>query len=470
MKFVALVSGGKDSFYSVLEAIRQGHELVACGHLAPRRPVHTGDNGADDKEEEEEEEESYMYQTAASETIPTLVEECLGVPLFIRECKGRSKDTSLVYDHAAANSANEEDAATADPDDEVEDLYLLLGSIKSAHPEITAVTSGAILSTYQRTRIESVCSRLALTPLSYLWRIGPQRSLLQCMLEDGIDAVLVKVASPPGLIPHRHLNKSLAELFYSGHFDRLKERFDFHICGEGGEYETLVLDAPIFKKRLVLDQVQIIDTDDGVGILRVDKCHAEAKDGDGIDDLWRSKDPLHDRVREIDGESICDEEIDGNKLTVSTTPPSETDSCSMPPCVRIRHLPRVKVLRGGLAHVSEILSSSVSAPSPDEDTEANLAVEEALDVFSTLRATLSNLFGGTAASRDVVYVHLYLSNISHFAKINKHYSSFFGTILPPSRSCVSVGTGMLPGGRRVMLDCMVQQRIGALHETCFCSR
>jgi len=462
MKFVALVSGGKDSFYSVLEAIRQGHELVACGHLAPRRPVRTStvDSRADEKEEEEE--ESYMYQTAASETIPTLVEDCLGVPLFIRECQGRSKDTSLVYDHAATSgdSANEEDAAPADPDDEVEDLYLLLKSIKTAHPEITAVTSGAILSTYQRTRIESVCSRLALTPLSYLWRIGPQRSLLQCMLEDGIDAVLVKVASPPGLIPQRHLNKTLAELFYSGHFDRLKERFDFHICGEGGEYETLVLDAPIFKKRLVLDEVQIIDTDDGVGILRVNKCHAEAKDG-GIDDLWRSKDPLHDRVREIDGESTYDEEIEGTKLTEPTLPPSdETGSCSMPPFVRIRHLPRVKVLRGGLAHVSEILSSLVSAPSPDEDTEANLAVEEALDVFSTLRATLSNLFGGSAASQDVVYVHLYLSNISHFAKINKHYSSFFGTILPPSRSCVSVGTGMLPGGRRVMLDCMVQRGSG----------
>jgi Predicted ATPases of PP-loop superfamily len=84
MKFVALVSGGKDSFYSIMECIRNGHELVACAHLSPRTQ-----NGTDE-EEEEEEEESYMYQTAASECIPIQVEQCLGVPLVMRQCIGRS--------------------------------------------------------------------------------------------------------------------------------------------------------------------------------------------------------------------------------------------------------------------------------------------------------------------------------------------------------------------------------------------
>jgi len=78
MKFVALVSGGKDSFYSIMECIRNGHELLACAHLSPRN------------QNPDEDEESYMYQTAASECIPALVEECLGVPLVIRECIGRS--------------------------------------------------------------------------------------------------------------------------------------------------------------------------------------------------------------------------------------------------------------------------------------------------------------------------------------------------------------------------------------------
>ena len=439
MKFVALVSGGKDSFYAVLEAIRQGHELVCCAHLAPLRPDASAGG--------EEEEESYMYQTAASECIPTLVEECLGVPLYVRECQGRSKDISLVYDHGSAGNGR-----TTRTNDEVEDLLRLLETVREAHPDVSSVTSGAILSTYQRTRIESVCSRLSLTSLSYLWRAGKQRSLLECMLEDGIDAVLVKVASPPGLVPHRHLNKTLADLFYSGHFDRLKDRFDFHICGEGGEYETLVLDAPIFKKRLVLDEVCVVDTIDGVGVLRVEKCHAEEKEGDGTSDEWSKKAPLHVRIREKDGKPT--NILNGDNVISSGNP-------TMVQPTRIRSLPSVRVLPGGLAHVSGILSGYTSSPTDDEEKEIDMGVQEALEVLSILRQTLSRLpYPGGATPQDVVFVHLYLSNIAHFTKINSHYCAFFGTILPPSRSCVSVGKGRLPGGRRVMMDCLVQRGSG----------
>ena len=35
MKFVALLSGGKDSVFAIMEAERHGHELVCAAHLAP---------------------------------------------------------------------------------------------------------------------------------------------------------------------------------------------------------------------------------------------------------------------------------------------------------------------------------------------------------------------------------------------------------------------------------------------------
>lgn len=54
------------------------------------------------------------------------------------------------------------------------------------------VGSGAILSNYQRTRVENVCGRLGLQSLAYLWR-RPQSPLLAEMVESGLDAVLVKV-------------------------------------------------------------------------------------------------------------------------------------------------------------------------------------------------------------------------------------------------------------------------------------
>eukprot|EP00985_Skeletonema_marinoi_P013518 scaffold6721_cov180-Skeletonema_marinoi.AAC.3 len=110
MKFVALLSGGKDSIYSTLKAIQNGHELVCCAHLAPMQ--------------ENTEEESYMYQTAGSEVVKTQVEECIGVPFYMREIHGQSKIKSLVYEN------------DGDGSDEVEDLYILLEQIQANHPEV----------------------------------------------------------------------------------------------------------------------------------------------------------------------------------------------------------------------------------------------------------------------------------------------------------------------------------------------
>jgi len=62
--------------------------------------------------------------------------------------------------------------------------------------------------------------------------------------------------------------------------------------------------------------------------------------------------------------------------------------------------------------------------------------------------------------QDVIYVHLYLSDMSHFTHINQYYQEFFGSVLPPSRSCVSIGKGFLPEKRSVCLDCMVLRGSG----------
>ena len=64
--------------------------------------------------------------------------------------------------------------------------------------------------------------------------------------------VLVKVASI-GLDPHRHLNVPLAAL--RPLLAKLHAQFGVHECGEGGEYESLALDCPLFVRKLVLDEV-----------------------------------------------------------------------------------------------------------------------------------------------------------------------------------------------------------------------
>lgn len=67
------------------------------------------------------------------------------------------------------------------PGDEVEDMSILLTEVRRQIPSITAVSSGAIASDYQRTRVENVCSRLGLVSLAYLWK-QDQSLLLQEMV------------------------------------------------------------------------------------------------------------------------------------------------------------------------------------------------------------------------------------------------------------------------------------------------
>ncbi|MBA0590958.1 hypothetical protein Gorai_019647 [Gossypium raimondii] len=67
------------------------------------------------------------------------------------------------------------------PGDEVEDMFILLNEVKKQIPSVTAVSSGAIASDYQRLRVESVCSRLGLVSLAYLWK-QDQSLLLQEMV------------------------------------------------------------------------------------------------------------------------------------------------------------------------------------------------------------------------------------------------------------------------------------------------
>ena len=419
MRFVALVSGGKDSIYSALECIRNGHELVACIHLGRPDSVL---------------EESYMYQTAASEVVRTLVEDCLGVPLLLHQRVGTSVNTSLVYDDGDATSK-----------DEVEDLYVALQKAKERFDSVEAISSGAILSTYQRVRIENVCSRLGLTSLSYLWRLAPQKDLLQQMLHDGIEAVIVRAACPPGLVPRKHLNKTLRFLWDTGLLERLHQRYQFHVCGEGGEYESLVLDSPLHQKKLVLDEVEIVESDDGVGDLKISTCHAEDKTEEDIAIIWTPSDGIkvHPTVESTSGAQNQDDEF--RPLTIPASP------------ISLVHLPHVKYSTGGLFHVTEIMAPMAAVSAKAEASEAELAVQEAREIFSVLKKTLER--NGSSA-RDVLFVHLYLSEISHFANINAHYQAFFGTILPPSRSCVAVGNGVLPGGRRILLDCLVQAGSG----------
>ena len=121
------------------------------------------------------------------------------------------------------------------------------------------MSSGAILSTYQRTRVETCCQRLQLTsPRGCLWQ-RPQRQLLKDMSRSGLKAIVVKTATL-GLEPE-DLGLQLMARETRSRFDALHDKYAFHVCGEGGEYESLVLDSPRFAtKRIVLTKTETLTT------------------------------------------------------------------------------------------------------------------------------------------------------------------------------------------------------------------
>ena len=165
MRFIALVSGGKDSIYSIMRCMQLGHECCCLANLHPP-PSAQGD-----------ECDSFTFQTVGCGAVE-LVAQSMKLPLVRAALNGGCVLSSCEYE--------------ATEGDEVEDLVRLIQLCLQKFPDAAALSCGAVLSDYQRLRVENVCRRLKLTSLAPLWRV-PQQQLVDRMLADGIDAVLVKV-------------------------------------------------------------------------------------------------------------------------------------------------------------------------------------------------------------------------------------------------------------------------------------
>jgi diphthine-ammonia ligase len=271
MKVIALISGGKDSTFNMMQCVKHGHEIVALVNLRPpnsqsvRNEVPTDSNSG----EIVQELDSYMYQSVGNELIE-MYAEAMELPLYRANITGQVINTDLEYD-------------PKDESDEVEDLYRILKRVKEELEAklgcpVEGVSSGAILSTYQKNRVENICARLGMQSLAYLWARN-QGELLQDMIDSGLEAILIKVACY-GLVPAKHLGKSIREMrpFMMG----LEKEFGANVCGEGGEYESLTLDCPLFKrKRIAVDDYEMkIHSNDAyaqVGYLLFKKFHLEDK-------------------------------------------------------------------------------------------------------------------------------------------------------------------------------------------------
>lgn len=397
-----------------------GHEVVALANLLPP-DAHTDDM------------DSYMYQTVGHQVIAAYA-SCCGLPLYRRRIQGHPCDQSLVYDGTKG--------------DEVEDLAALLAFVKAEMPCVQAVASGAIASDYQRTRVERVCERFGLVSLAYLWH-QPQAPLLQRMIDAGIDAVLVKIAAA-GLSTQKHLGANLQTML--PFLLELRHRYGLNVCGEGGEYETLTLDCPLFKHGcLVLDSWECVsvleDSMAPVALLHPTSFHVEYKPSDRSADRTSLHTPIEGgsmryfsdggRVIQVPDAFVADLESSRSSAVASSNesaPAAESNNASFDI--------RIKTVHGRLyaSITAEIAMREIETATGGG--KASAIVQSCL--ASCLKRMEASLLESTTAWTDAIFVHLYIPSMEYFAAVNEVYASFFPSIHPPARACVAIPPSTSP--------------------------
>lgn len=397
MKFVALVSGGKDSCFNIMHCLKQGHELVALANLYP--PTEGSD-----------ELDSYMYQTVGHDIL-SLYSKCIGKPMYRQVINGKPQNQNLEYKQTL--------------EDETEDLYKLLKTVVDNHPDVEGVSVGAILSSYQRTRVEDVCARLGLTSLAFLWQ-RDQGELMSEMCQSDMDARIVKVAAIG--LDERHLGMSLREIQPT--LVRLNSRFGVHICGEGGEFETSVLDAPFFQHGSIeiVNSEVVKHTNDNVWYLKM-KVEFKIGEKTPVQD-WSNIVPqpplLNEKFMEIDEAVDCDVTSGENSILPRPKRCDWTD---------------VVHDAGDILYVSNLRSS------------ARTIQDQTADIFAQLKGQL-DMAGLTFT--HIQSCKLLLADMSNFGPVNTIYARYFTNPLPPSRICVET---TLPEGVDIQLSVVVIKNI-----------
>jgi len=111
---------------------------------------------------------------------------------------------------------------------------------------VDALVVGALRSDYQKTRIERMCERLGIISFCPLWH-HPDEEHMASFVNHGFDVRFASVSAEgidSGWLGRRLDDGALSELRI------LSERHRFNLDGEGGEFETVVVDGPHMKRAI----------------------------------------------------------------------------------------------------------------------------------------------------------------------------------------------------------------------------
>jgi diphthine-ammonia ligase len=202
LRLASLYSGGKDSNYSIFEINRLGHDVACLISIIP------------------EISDSLLFHFPNIHITRVLAQ---AIDLPIRDFK--SKTSSLENELAVLENA--------------------LSSVKDEFA-IEGIVHGGISSNFQKRNFEKICSDLELSVFSPLWNLNPSNYLRRMIGAEF--KIIITGVSAMGLdrewlgiqLDHESVRR----------LESLSSKYGFNLNFEGGEAETLVVDCPIYKKKL----------------------------------------------------------------------------------------------------------------------------------------------------------------------------------------------------------------------------
>ena len=201
MNCAVLFSGGKDSTYAAYIAKKNNYNISCLISIFSENP------------------ESYMFHTPSISKVEKQA-EIMEKPLIIQKTKGEKEI-------------------------ELDDLFHAIMKAKYDF-NINGVITGTVESAYQASRIQKICYDLELECFNPLWQKN-QVELIKELIEKKFYIIITGVFAYP--FDKSWLGKKIDQRFLCD-IEELYEKYKINPAGEGGEYETFVLNCPLFKKEL----------------------------------------------------------------------------------------------------------------------------------------------------------------------------------------------------------------------------
>ena len=208
MNAAVLFSGGKDSVYATYLAKKNNISISCLITLFS------------------ENKESYMFHTPSITKVEKQA-EVMDLPLLVQVTKGEKEK-------------------------ELADLEHVINYSKENFG-IEAIITGAVESVYQASRVQRICDTMNLDCFNPLWQKN-QAELVQDIIKTGFDVIITGVFAYP--LDHTWLGRHIDSTFLED-VKKLYNKYQINIAGEGGEFESYVLNCPLFTKPLTITHEKI---------------------------------------------------------------------------------------------------------------------------------------------------------------------------------------------------------------------